>query len=124
MSQVQSVLLIALGGALGAVGRYYTSHVMGKWLGDGWPYGTLSVNLLGCLVLGLLAGLASRDLVHPVVKFAVMTGFLGAFTTFSTFAVDGVKLGEGGAAMSAAAYLAVSVVAGFALAYGGYLLGK
>lgn len=121
---VEIALGVGFGGSLGALGRYYVSLAMTKWLGDEWPYGTLTVNLIGCLVLGILAGMASRDAVHPLVKTIVMTGFLGAFTTFSTFAVDGVKLAHGGAALSASAYLVASVIAGFAVAYGGYIMGR
>lgn len=116
--------LVALGGAGGALARYYVSVGMRQWLGEGWPWGTFIVNVVGCLVLGLLAGMADRELVDPAWRAAVMVGFLGAFTTFSTFSLEGVKLlKQADSPTVGLLYLGVSVVVGVLLAAGGYWLG-
>jgi CrcB protein len=119
-------LLVGLGGGLGALTRHYVGAGAKRWLGEGWPIGTLVVNLIGSLVLGVLAGcVASRQSVSAETRAFVMVGFLGALTTFSTFSVEGVTLlREAASPVSGLAYIGVSVVAGLALAYLGYRLGS
>ena len=84
--------LVGVGGALGAAGRFLLSG----WIGAHWgnfPYGTLTVNVLGSLVIGFLAaGLADRVLAGAAVRLLVMAGFLGAFTTFSAFSYESIQL--------------------------------
>lgn len=88
-----TLLGVALGGAVGAICRYVVAELAKTWFGESFPVGTLIVNIVGCFLLGLIAG-ASRDslpqFAHPIIAI----GFLGALTTFSTFGVETVKLFE------------------------------
>ncbi len=94
------LMAVALGVALGAVGRYWVSGWVARLSqGSPFPYGTLAVNVVGSFLLGLLMGLASKGSLglSPVVRALVSVGFLGAFTTFSTFSfetLEALKLGE------------------------------
>ena len=93
---MQHVLLIALGGALGAVSRHFVNQAGLRWLGPELPYGTLAVNLLGSLLIGVLVGwlaLAGRADATEL-RFALGVGFLGAFTTMSAFSLDVVIMIE------------------------------
>jgi CrcB protein len=114
------VVAIAIGGALGAVSRHFVAGRMMSLLGLGFPYGTLTVNVLGSFLLGLLVELFALKLSLPrPVQAMVTTGFMGAFTTFSTFSMETVLLVERQNIMLAVLYVGVSVVLGlsaFALA--------
>ncbi len=119
--QVQLLASIALGGALGALGRYFTATQVNQWFGaalGGFPFGTLTVNIVGSFVMGLLVELMALTWSPSAELRALLTvGFLGAFTTFSTFSMEAVLLYERGAVVQAAGYVAASVVlsiAGFA----------
>lgn len=104
-----NVAMVALGGALGAVGRYLTGLGAVRVMGHGFPWGTLAVNVAGSFLMGVLA----VTLAHlGGLRFAplLMTGLLGGFTTFSAFSLDAVTLWERGQAGLAAGYVAGSVV--------------
>ena len=104
------ILAIALGGALGAVGRYQSSVWIGRWLGTGFPYGTLAVNVIGSFAMGLFVeAVALKFSVTQEVRAFVVTGLLGAFTTFSSFSLDVSVLYARGTLMPAAFYVAGSV---------------
>lgn len=110
---------IALGGALGAVSRYGVSTAMMRLMGQGFPYGTLAVNLLGSFAMGALFGLFAKYsrayiVVHDEIHALFMIGFLGAFTTFSAFALDVVSLYQRGEMFVAAGYVALSVAGSIA----------
>lgn len=84
-----SVLWVAMGGAVGAAGRYVVASQALRFMGPGFPWGTLTVNVVGSLVMGFLAGLfAHRMQVSEEVRMFLMTGVLGGFTTFSAFSLD------------------------------------
>ena len=102
---------IALGGALGAVMRYGVNVLSLKFLGDAFPWGTLSVNVLGSFIMGA-AIIAFAHLWQPPaeLKALLITGVLGAFTTFSTFSLDVALLYERHAYMPMAGYIVASVV--------------
>lgn len=107
-------LLAALGGALGALGRWAVATALPS-AGDAWPWATLLVNLTGCLLIGvLLAVLLSRFPFSTSLRPFLAVGVLGGYTTFSTFTVDLVRLGDAGAWLPAVGYLLVSVVGGIA----------
>jgi CrcB protein len=107
-------LVAALGGALGALARWGVSLALPGTPG-GLPWGTLAVNLAGCLLIGvLLAVLPARFSPSTWLRPFLAVGVLGGFTTFSTFAVDVVRLGEAGAWPVALAYVAASVLGGAA----------
>ena len=103
---------IALGGSLGAISRYWVSTATYSWLGNNFPYGTLMVNVTGSLVMGFLTVvLVQRFDVSDEIRLALIVGFLGSFTTFSTFSMDTIHWIESGAVIKALAYILVSVTA-------------
>lgn len=106
--------LVALGGALGAMARTGMSEAIGLRAGAaGFAWGTLTVNLLGCVLIGMArAGMELVDWGSPEMRTIVFAGFLGAFTTFSTFEADAVLLWQGGQRALAALYLGLSVGGG------------
>jgi len=118
-----TLLWVMLGGALGTGARYgLVTHLQSSPL-TGFPYGTLAVNLIGCLVIGVLSStLADTTGTRADLKLALMVGVLGGFTTFSSFGLETVTLLQTGATGMAALYVLVSNVGGIALAWGGYRL--
>ena len=105
------ILAIAAGGALGAVGRHLVAAQVGHWLGSGFPFGTIAVNVAGSFVLGVLVELFALVWSPSLELRAFLTvGAMGAFTTFSTFSMDAVLLYERGAHAQVAAYIGASVV--------------
>lgn len=108
---MQIVLLIAGFGALGCVTRYFISGWVYELLGKDFPYGTFVVNILGAFLLGLVMEFGMRSALLPVsVRTALAIGFLGGFTTFSTFSYETFRLLEEGAFFVAATNVLVSVV--------------
>lgn len=104
-----TVLQVAAGGAIGAVARYLTSVGAIRFLGTGFPWGTLAVNVIGSFVMGLLVVyLAHKD----VTRFApfLLSGILGGFTTFSAFSLDALAMYERGETMLAGFYVGASVI--------------
>ena len=87
------LILIALGGCAGAVSRYLLSGLAHRWTGSTFPLGTLLVNVLGCLAIGALMSLIQdRSVFGPNVRFLLVVGFLGSFTTFSAFGYETMEL--------------------------------
>lgn len=105
------LLAVALGGAVGAVGRFLVMSGVGSWLGHGFPWGTFAVNLVGSFILGAVLEIGALHWsMPPEVRAFVVVGLLGAFTTFSTFSMDTYYLIDRGQIVSAVAYVAGSVV--------------
>jgi CrcB protein len=103
-------LAAAIGGVLGALARWGIAAALPT---AGWPWATLTVNLTGCLLIGvLLAVLLARFPDHPWLRPLLAVGVLGGYTTYSTFAVEVVRLADGGAVASALGYVAASVFGG------------
>lgn len=113
---MKGILLVAMGGALGSVARYKLSGwVLHHTLDWRFPAGTFVVNVLGCLVAGVLAGLAEKHhLLSAEVRLLLFTGVLGGFTTFSAFGLETMFLLKRGDWPVAAANVVVSVLAGLA----------
>jgi CrcB protein len=108
---VKLILAIAAGGAIGAVGRHLMSAQVMKLVGSGFPWGTVSVNVLGSFIMGVLVEMmALRWNVGNEMRAFLTVGILGAFTTFSTFSLDFAVLLERGAGLVALGYAALSVV--------------
>ncbi len=103
-------LAIAVGGAIGAVLRHAATTSLYSWVGAGFPWGTLAVNLLGSLALGAVqeAGASTLKL-SPELRALIATGLLGAFTTFSTFSMDTVNLFDRSAPVAGLLYVGASV---------------
>jgi len=93
---MNNILIIAVGGAFGAVSRYGLSQLAINLFGKGFPFGTLIANFVGSLLMGLLFALIDNGTLAPQVRMAVGVGFLGAFTTFSTFSLDTVLMLQSG----------------------------
>lgn len=111
---MKAMLLVALGGAVGSVARYKLSGLVLHHTAD-WrfPAGTFAVNVIGCLVAGVLAGLAEKNAMFTVdVRLLLFTGVLGGFTTFSAFGLETMHLLKRGDVAVAAANVVLSVVAG------------
>ena len=108
------LLLVMLGGALGSGARYLVARATTHLFGLGFPYGTLSVNILGGLAMGLLVGTLARSGGGEPWRLFLGVGVLGGFTTFSSFSLDVVVLYQRGAVALAAGYLAISVVGSIA----------
>ena len=102
------ILVIAIGGAVGAVLRYLVSLLVISFAGDGWPYGTLAVNLLGSFLIGFLWQLFDTVTYPHNTRLMVFTGGLGAFTTFSTFGLESLTLLQAGRSRDGLLYLAAS----------------
>jgi CrcB protein len=119
------LLAIALGGALGALARYLVSSGIHAVLGRGFPYGTLVVNVLGSLLMGfLLVQFTERLGMPPQARALWLVGFLGGFTTFSTFSVETLGLLEEGELLRAGANVALNLVLCLLAAWAGLLLGR
>ncbi len=114
---------VALGGALGAISRHVVSHWMNSLLGHGFPWGTFTVNIVGSFMMGLIIELgALKFSIGPELRAIIITGFLGAFTTFSTFSLDVATLYERGNFALAALYVTVSVFIGISALFGAMAL--
>lgn len=105
-------LLVAVGGALGALGRYTAAGWVHAWAGDAYPWGTLVVNIVGAALLGFFYRTAEALLISPGTRAFVALGFLGAFTTFSTFSYETAALLQDGEWTAAALYSLGSVLLG------------
>ena len=115
-----AVLLVMVGGAVGAPLRYVTDRVVQSRHDQVFPWGTLTVNVAGSLVLGALLGLSAVNVLPHWAFTLAGTGFCGALTTFSTFSFETLRLLEEGSPLEAAANVVVSLVAGMAAATAGY----
>jgi CrcB protein len=115
---------VAVGGALGAVARYVATEWIHARAGLSFPWGTLAVNLTGSLLLGIAYGSFESLAVPPTLRPALTVGFLGAFTTFSTFSYETVVLLQNGQAGRALAYVGGSVAAGLLAVVLGFSLAR
>lgn len=122
---LKSLLLVGVGSFCGGVLRYYMSTLVKGAVGQAFPWATLTVNLLGCLVIGALFGLfAKYGSESSSWCLLLTTGFCGGFTTFSAFANEGLQMLQSGNTLNFIAYVAASVIVGIALAALGYWIVK
>ncbi len=115
-------LLVIVGGALGAPLRYLTDLQVQRRHDSVFPWGTFTVNVVGCLVLGLVTGAAVSGAVPEGVRLLLGTGLCGALTTYSTFSYETMRLAEEGAALFATLNAVGSVTAGLGAAFAGAAL--
>ena len=114
------LLAVALGGSIGALLRYFISVWSLQRFGEAFPWGTLAVNLIGSLLIGLLVGwIASKNL-GEIWRSFLMVGLLGSLTTFSTFSLELLSFFQRGEFITGGIYLFASIVFGVGLAYLGY----
>ncbi|MEZ6022024.1 MAG: fluoride efflux transporter CrcB [Hyphomonadaceae bacterium] len=115
------LLLVALGGAIGASARYGVGVAMGRLLGLGFPWGTLTVNIVGGCLMGVLAARVGPE--QENLRLLLGVGVLGGFTTFSAFSLETLRLMEHGSWL-ALVYIAASLVLSIAACWLGYTLGR
>jgi len=122
-SDCLKIFLIALFGAIGTLARYGLQGVVQHRMGGGFPYGTLLINLSGCLLLGFIGQITlNRMLVSADMRIAIAVGFFGGFTTFSSFGWETAKMLEEGAWLRATTYVGTSLIAGLLLSIAGIRL--
>ncbi|WP_313806402.1 fluoride efflux transporter CrcB [Flavobacterium sp.] len=119
------LLLIALGGGLGSVFRYLTAQFIDKNFASVFPYATFTANILGCLLIGLFLGyLEKNNITNSDLKFFLITGFCGGYTTFSTFSNENVQLMQNNQIGAAFLYIGLSVILGLTATWAGLMLSK
>ena len=116
--------LVALGGACGAVTRLLVGLAVTARFGQLLPWGTFVINATGCFLLGFVLGALQAGSLHPLVRPLVATGFVGAYTTFSTFGAETILLLEEGSVLLATVYVLGSVGIGLLATVAGLTLGR
>lgn len=120
-----TLLLVGAGGFLGAIARYVVDGWVATSTGGGFPWGTLVVNVSGSFALGVLfAASVERDLLPAALRVPVLIGFIGAYTTFSTLALESWRLVESGSYVAAFANIGGSVVLGMLAVVAGLAIGR
>jgi len=118
-----NIILIAIGGLLGSVARYLTFIYISKWIPGPFPFGTFAVNIIGCLIIGIIYGLSLRYVwLTPEWRLLLATGFCGGFTTFSAFALENLQLLQQSNYGTFALYSITSFVLGLAAVFAGLSL--
>ena len=120
---VSLFLVVALGGLIGAPSRYLLDRAVSTRIESDLPWGTFTINITGSLLLGFLTGLSINGNLPLIDKDLVGTGFCGAYTTFSTFTYETVRLLEDGRILDAVANVGASLAAGLAAAAAGIAIG-
>jgi fluoride exporter len=122
---LQKYLYVALGGALGSLARFWVGSTIGGRLGTRFPYGTIVINISACIIIGfVLTILGSRTEVNPAWRFLIPIGFVGAYSTFSTFEWEIFTNLQTGAFFISVTYVVLSLVLGLAGVWGGVLIAK
>lgn len=124
---ISAYLAVAIGGAIGSVTRFWLTGAVAALTGPRFPWGTLLINVVGSLVIGLVAGLTltpERLGWHPSIRILLMTGFCGGFTTFSAFSLQTLELIQSGEIAPALGYILASVALCLAFAWAGWLLAR
>ncbi|MCM2427227.1 fluoride efflux transporter CrcB [Streptomyces sp. RKAG337] len=117
-------LLVVAGAAVGAPLRYLTDRFVQARHETAFPWGTFTVNVAGCLVLGIVTGAVTAGAASSAVRLLLGTGLCGALTTYSTFSFETLRLAEDGARFFAAANVVVSITAGLGAVYTGVALAQ
>jgi len=116
---------IAMGGSLGAIARYWVGSAVASRLGTKFPYGTFVINISACIIIGFtLTYLGKRAELNPAWRYLIPTGFVGAYSTFSTYEWETLSSIRGGAFSLAALYAIGSLIAGLVAAWGGAVLAE
>ena len=118
---LKDILLVGAGSFLGGIARYLVSLLM-KGVSGAFPWATMTVNIAGCLLIGVLWAVFSRSTASSQLNLLLTVGFCGGFTTFSTFSKEALIMLQSGNFWGFAGYIALSVIAGVALVAVGYYL--
>jgi CrcB protein len=122
---MQNVIIVFIGGGFGAVARYLLQGAVYKISGSFFPYGTITVNVIGCFIIGLLmSGFEERFAINPSLRIFLTIGILGGFTTFSSFSYETIALMKDGQMLSATLNVLLSVVTCLAATYVGTVTAK
>jgi len=122
---LQKYLFIAVGGALGSLTRFWVGSMVANRFGTKFPYGTFVVNITACLIIGFsLAFMGRRAEINAAWRFLIPIGFIGAYSTFSTFEWETFSSLQTGAFFVAALYVVLSVVLGLAAVWCGVLIAR
>jgi CrcB protein len=114
-----------MGGSLGAIARYWVGSAVASRLGTKFPYGTFVINISACIIIGFtLTYLGKRAELNPAWRYLIPTGFVGAYSTFSTYEWETLSSIRGGAFSLAALYAIGSLIAGLVAAWGGAVLAE
>jgi CrcB protein len=124
MGYWNQIAALSVGGVLGVNARYWLGHWINKWASPQFPWATFTINVSGSFAIGFLTLALARWLPHNNIRLIVVTGFLGGYTTFSTFSQESATLWERGETGRALAYMVGSVVAGFAAVMLGIVLAR
>ncbi len=121
---MQQFFIVGIGSFIGGGLRYLISVFFNQKVNPDFPYATLSVNLLGCLLIGVFYGLFEKSVINNDWKLFLTTGLCGGFTTFSAFSNESLELIKGGSLLTAVIYITSSIVCGLLLTYVGYQIVK
>lgn len=122
---LNKILLVLMGGSLGAVCRYAAGLLAVRWFGVSFPWGTLIVNLVGCFLIGLAFSLAEKGaIMGPQARLFFVTGYLGALTTFSSYAMETISSLRAGTYLVAVANILLNNLVGLALVVAGIWVGR
>ncbi len=125
MRALPDILLVFVGGGAGSTVRFLLGRWVNTWHNHHFPLGTLSVNVVACLVLGFVVGIADhRQIISPAARLFWTVGFCGGFSTFSTFSAETLALIQNGFHSSTVIYVVLSLVLCLAATFGGIYLGE
>lgn len=120
---LKNILIVGAGSFVGGIARYLTYHFIDKRIAGSFPFNTFTVNIIGSLLLGIIAGLLIKNHLNDTTRLALAVGFCGSYTTFSTFALENMQLLNEKPA-TALVYISSSVIIGLAAVVLGFYLGK
>lgn len=125
MNQYLAFLMVGLGGGLGAMSRHFTALIINRFWHQSFPLATFSINILGSFLIGILAAwLLPKMGNDTLLKYLLITGFCGGYTTFSTFSIENLQLLQEGKIFTLALYVSSSIILGITFALCGLFVGR